>query len=216
MRRAVASEVRPTEELLWVGQPARGVVFAGHDLLMVPATTFLGGLATFAGATILVSAPLVAFLVFLPFLALIHYLMWGRFIVAARHRARTFYAITDRRALIVVEGSTRSVLVLDLAAQHSFAISEGRRGRGTITFVLAPWISTFDGGLPAQSAPRFEDIANVREVRDRICALREEWRPLPIPVSPSVMKRPSQGVIVSPILDAERERTRSGQEEKGN
>jgi hypothetical protein len=52
----------------------------------------------------------------------------------APQRARTFYALTDRRALIVVVERGTRIASIDLTKRREVQVTYGKRGDGTIAF----------------------------------------------------------------------------------
>lgn len=91
----------PGERMLWTGRPIQGWTLSKIDIFLIPFSAIwaLGALGGVAAA--LAEAPLASLPVLLLFLAIAFYIMVGRFMQDARRRARTRYAITDRRALIL-------------------------------------------------------------------------------------------------------------------
>src|SRR5207244_7249306 len=86
------------ERLLWSGQPRGGIRLRGQDALLIPLSLLWGGFAIFwefMALTAATKAPgpvAVVFPVFgLPFVVIGLYLIFGRFIVDAKVRARTSY-----------------------------------------------------------------------------------------------------------------------------
>ncbi len=87
-------------------------------------------------------------------------------------RAKTEYALTDRRAIIVSQLFNRKVRSVNLDATPEIGVSERSDGSGTITF--GP-VTPFYAGrgqnpfFPGQSAvPAFEMIESARSVYDII------------------------------------------------
>lgn len=110
------------ETLLWTGAPATGLRITTRGLLISLGSLFLLGFAVLwtalAGVGLWSGAwrdesgflrvLAIAFPLFgLPFIAVGLYGVFGHFITDARTRARTRYALTDRRALIAVNGRQR-------------------------------------------------------------------------------------------------------------
>ncbi len=63
-----------------------------------------------------------------PFVLIGQYMIWGRFVYARWKKRRTFYALTNRRALIVVNGwrgRTTSSAYFDGLSGHRQAIAVG-------------------------------------------------------------------------------------------
>jgi hypothetical protein len=95
------------------------------------------------------------------------YILIGRFFVDALMRARTEYAVTNRRAIIVSGFFSRNVKSIDLKTTSEISISERGDKSGTITFGATPF-----GGMrryswsfnPTSGTPAFEMIDDVRSV----------------------------------------------------
>lgn len=113
-----------------------------------------------------------------PFLVIGLYLVFGRFIVDARIRERTFYGLTSERIVIVSGLFSRRTKSLNLRTLSDISLTERPDGSGTITFgpahpfaqcCFGEWLPS--GGWPgaAQYAPpAFDMIERAREVNDLI------------------------------------------------
>lgn len=120
------SELMPGERIFWAGMPNPSVIFHTQDWLMVPFSLLWGGLtlswvleaAGWWGAN---PRPFQwdGGLIFTAmFLVIGQYLIWGRFVLDAWLKRRTYYAVTDRRILLLQEGlkrKTRAVFLDTLA-----------------------------------------------------------------------------------------------------
>ena len=134
-------ELQPDESLLWAGRPGAGRLFTLIDIYLVPFSLLWGGFAIFWEALVLSSMisrpstfelfPLVFGLVFV---AIGCYMIFGRFIVKRYTRRRTFYAVTDRRAIVVSTAFRRIVRSTSLKRLPGLELSTGRGTRGTVTF----------------------------------------------------------------------------------
>jgi hypothetical protein len=94
----------------------------------------------------------------------------GRFFHDRAKRAKTFYAVTDRRALIVRAGrKKRDETSIDLASSPVITVSYTNDGRGTICFGPGEAIEG-PSGIPARNSgpPAFLRIENARAVHARI------------------------------------------------
>lgn len=169
-RRAIELELEEGERLLWAGQPPQGVRFTALDVFLIPFSLVWGGFAIFWEVLAIMSgAPFFFALFGAPFVAVGLYLMVGRFFMSARERARTFYGVTDRRALIVVNNKQRAKRSMDLEKQSSVHLSESKNGSGSILFsegplnlaaLKTPKVVTG----PVVPEPLFEKIRNARAV----------------------------------------------------
>jgi hypothetical protein len=169
----IAQELTGTERLLWAGQPRQGIVLRPSDVFMIPFSLLWGGFALFWEASaILIHAPWFFTLWGIPFGLVGLYLIVGRFLLDARRRSRTFYGLTDQRAVIVSAGRSRKVTSLNLRTLHDLSLTEKSDGTGTIT--LGPgnslawwWAGTNWPGAP-QGPPSFEMVQHAEEVYDVI------------------------------------------------
>jgi hypothetical protein len=157
----------PGERIIWTGLPRQGVMFAPFDVLLIPFSLLWGGFAIFWEATVLMShAPWFFGLWGIPFVLVGLFMIFGRFFADAWVRARTLYALTDRRALVIKAIGWRSFNSAPLGA--SVSVKNQSADRGTIEFASGalfggvfrsrnPWMPSLDGGV------RFLQITNVME-----------------------------------------------------
>src|SRR5208283_4403082 len=100
------------------GMPNPRVVFHSDDWFAIPFSLLWGGFAIFWEASVLgfwnFSArsglhPVSYFMALwgVPFVVIGQYMIWGRFLVDAWLKRRTYYAVTNRRVLILQEGWKR-------------------------------------------------------------------------------------------------------------
>jgi hypothetical protein len=99
--------VRPDERLVWWGQPDPAKHFTGIDAYLIPFSVLWAGFSSFWISAAARSGASLPFVLFgLPFVAMGLYFVFGRFIVKARRKRQTTYALTNLRALVAVgEGS---------------------------------------------------------------------------------------------------------------
>ena len=118
----------------------------------------------------------------IPFVIIGQYLIWGRFLTDAWLKRKTYYAVTNRRVLIVQDGWKHKVRSCYLEAIPEIV----REGDGTGTLWLGQKISLFAGRRsPKRSMSRFDvdsyvpvlaDIDDVDSVYRLIMELRERAR----------------------------------------
>lgn len=190
----VQRELQSGERLIWSGAPGRGLRLRSSDALMIPFSLLWGGFAIFWEYSALFGlngegrpsrspAPLLMQLWGIPFVAVGLYLIAGRFFADAHQRARTLYAVTDQRILIITQWFGKRVRSLPLRTLLDMTLAEKPDGSGTITFGA----STFGAGPFAagpfgtnrrgERAPAFEFVERVRNVHDLIQgALNEDGR----------------------------------------
>ena len=165
------------EQLLWTGTPKQGITLQAGDALMIPFSLMWGGFAIFWEYTVLSSGGPNFFALWgIPFVAVGIYLIIGRFFYDAARRKKTFYALTDKRAIIrsgVFQQSTKSI---NLRTLSDITLNEKPDGSGTI--VLGPEVAsayTFRTGWPGSHgkiAPSLEMISGVRKVYNQITSLQ--------------------------------------------
>ena len=105
----------------------------------------------------------------LPFVLIGLYLIFGRFLVDARRRSRTFYGVTGERIVIVSGLFSQGVKSLNLRTLSDLSMNQKKDGTGTITFgPTHPLASFFSGaswpGTSGYASPSFELVQDVAQV----------------------------------------------------
>jgi hypothetical protein len=127
------SDLDPNEKLLWTGQPKKGIVFRAADIFLIPFSMLWCGFAIFWFTSALTSgAPFIFALFGLPFVAIGLIFVFGRFIIDAKQRASTFYAVTSERIIIKSGVYRRSTKSLNIRTVSDIEYSEKNDGTGTI------------------------------------------------------------------------------------
>ncbi|MBN1436037.1 MAG: PH domain-containing protein [Sedimentisphaerales bacterium] len=178
----IGSQVRAGERVLWTGQPAAGLRLRASDVFMIPFSVMWGGFAIvweyIALTAILKSGggegapPSAVRWLFplwgVPFVLIGLYMMFGRFWVDAKMRAKTFYGVTNERVIIQSGLFKTKVRFLNLRTLGEIAVTKKNDGSGTITFGVSGrmgnWGGFSSGGQGQQVGPQFEMIPNVDEV----------------------------------------------------
>jgi len=179
-RREIEGELEPGERLLWSGQPKQGLLLRSNDWFMIPFSLLWGGFAIFwelgvLGLVATTGKPmsLVMALFGIPFVLVGLYLIVGRFFVDARIRARTYYGVTDQRAIIVSGLLSRRVTSLPFKSMPQVTLTERSDRSGTITFgPPVPFAFMSEGlnwpGTEGRMAPTFGLVENAKEVYRQI------------------------------------------------
>jgi len=112
-----------------------------------------------------------------PFVLIGQYMIWGRFVHNYWKKKRTYYGLTSRRALIVMNGF-RDRTATSACFERTSIIDKLVRedGSGSISFggtITGEW--TRGRGSPPRP-PTFEDIDGVDSVYQLACRLREGIR----------------------------------------
>jgi hypothetical protein len=186
----IQTELMSGESVYWAGMPNPGVVFHSDDWQMVPFSLLWGGFTIFWEAGALGywgngarggGPSLFMTLWGIPFVAAGQYLIWGRFVVDAWLKRRTYYAATNRRALILQDGwkrKTSSIFLEEIPTISFEGTMTGTLwfgpkypiivGRGSRKKTRS--LSRFDVG----DVPVFADIDDVESVYRLILNLREK------------------------------------------
>jgi hypothetical protein len=184
------SELLGDERLIWTGQPDPTVVFDSSDAFLVPFSLLWGGFALFWEANVLGlgpfgdgrPGPLFMALWGIPFVLIGLYFIVGRFFYKAWKKQRTYYALTNKRALVLTEGRARTVRACFLASVPSINKSVRRSGVGAITFGNPTWADTyansgmevFGRGGYGEPTLRFSDIRDADRVYGLVTTARKE------------------------------------------
>jgi hypothetical protein len=139
-RALVEAELRDGERLLWAGAPDPGVLFSRNDLFLIPFSLLWCGFAIFWEVSALRDDTNSWFFpVFGAFFVMMGlFLVAGRFLLKRLRKARTGYAVTDRRAFLVAGRTTHQVPATDRTTQVSWS-----RERSHVT---VEWTGSASGG----------------------------------------------------------------------
>jgi hypothetical protein len=187
---AIQPELLSGESIFWSGHPNTSVVFHKEDFFLIPLSLLWGGFAIFweagvagfwnSGAR---SEPWTLGIIWgIPFVLIGQYLIWGRFFYAAWKKKRTFYAVTNRRVIVVQNGWKKEMASSYLDSLPTFIKEGNAGGRGTLRF--APQESMWSGkrgwgawdGMGIGSVPTFTDIEDVDSIYRLVSDLREKSR----------------------------------------
>jgi len=174
----IRQELSPQEELLWSGQPGKGVVLKAGDFMMIPFSLMWGGFAIFWEVMVIrSSAPLFMQLWGIPFVLVGLYMIVGRFFVDAWQRERTVYGVTNERIIIISSFFNRKVKSLNLQTLPEITFDDKSDGSGTITFGAVDklaWLNTTGFGRRRNqpASPSFEMLAEAKKVYEIIRAAR--------------------------------------------
>ncbi len=175
MPEEIRGAIAPGEHALWWGRPRQGVFLRGSDVYAIPFSLLWCGFAIFWETGVLSSGKTPGFFALwgLPFVAMGLYMVIGRFFAESVQRSKTYYALTADRVLIVSGVFSRTVKSLSLNTLSDVTLTEGRNGRGSITFgPQGPFGSMFGGtsSWPGgqQQSPRFDLIDDAKLVYEKI------------------------------------------------
>jgi|tagenome__1003787_1003787.scaffolds.fasta_scaffold20865056_2 hypothetical protein len=164
------------EQVLWVGRPDPRKRFAKSDLYALPFSLLWAGFAFFWEITVIASGSIPFALFGIPFVLVGLYITVGRFFAQTRIKARTWYAVTNRRVLAVER--KRSGDVVDAAFIDGLpAISRDVRSDGSGSVLFGPAKarrSAFEFGGDQSAQLGFYDIPDAARVAELVTQLRQE------------------------------------------
>ena len=178
----IQRELDSGERLIWAGCPKAGIVFRGSDVFTIPFSILWGGFAIFWEIMALSipkdDAGPVAYvfpLFGIPFVIVGLYMIFGRFIYDSKKRSKTFYGLTDQRAIIVSGFFGKRVKSLNLKTLSDLNLTEKNDQSGTITFGHENQMGNFFSGnsfpgMGSSNIPKFELIDNAKDVYNKLRA----------------------------------------------
>lgn len=184
-------ELLSGENILWSGQPEGSAIFHKEDAYLIPFSFLWGGFTIFweAAAAGLVwfngrsAAPSFFMLWGIPFVLVGQYLIWGRFLYTAWLKKRTFYAVTNRRAIVIQNGWKRQMASAYIDSLPTLIKEASSNGIGTLRFSPSQpvWRGTQQGwgawnALAVGDTPAFVDIEDVDSVYRLVSDTREKLR----------------------------------------
>jgi len=168
------------EKVIWRGRPQQGFMLTSRDAFLIPMSLVWCGFIIFWESNVLRMPNAPTFMVLFGgvFLFVGLYLTIGRFFVDAWIRAGVFYALTDRRVLILRSRPSVKLQSVSLDRLPEATLNETSQGRGSIRFgpALQLWNSRSMGGMGSwtpslDSTPQFLAIDDVKKVFARVQAL---------------------------------------------
>lgn len=166
------SELLPGERLLWSGQPRQGFMLRWRNLMMAPVGLVWGMMGVvFTAGALVERADRPMLLIGLPLSVAALLMVCAPTVADILLRRRTYYGLTDQRLLIVTDLRRRHVRGLNLRTLSEVQYSEGRRGRGTLTFGSAgPFFGALAYGWGRHAPAAFDDIEQPRAVYEQLHA----------------------------------------------
>jgi|SRR5579872_6324104 len=195
--KAIQPELTLGETVLWAARPCARVVFHGNPYEPLVLFSLLAGGFTILWETLAIwslwSMPshigrsVLMILFGIPLFVDGQYRMWGRFRYAAWKKKKTYYAVTDRRVIVIHNYRERQVASAEISALTTLLKEKYSDEVGTIRFVPSPaliartWseMITLDkweiwDPLSVKRGPVFEDVEDVDAVYQLISALRDK------------------------------------------
>lgn len=182
--RIIQSELGSNEKLLWTGQPNKGLLWHSADYILVPFMLLWMAMPSYTLFSITTgqqkTTDPVEIAVLSLFTAIGTYMVFGRFLIDAWLRGRTYYGLTNQRVIVVMQFFDKKVKSLDIAFPYELEMVEKRDGSGSITF-LSPEEA---GKKSRQSSPfkaleelqnmnsdaqtKLEKVSNIRHIHNLI------------------------------------------------
>ena len=174
-------ELQQGERILWSGQPETSAIFTSADFYLVPFSILWGGFAIFWEAMVINTigkttcgrnAGVGGALFGIPFVFMGLYFIFGRFIWKNYKKRRTYYAVTDKRVIVLTMLMNKNIQADFIDRIPTINLSTRPDGIGTITFGNTPGVSgmygntgmDFFGSFYGQGAPVFYDIKDAEQV----------------------------------------------------
>ncbi len=166
------------ENIIWAGRPKQGIYLMSSDMLGIPFSLLWGGFSFFWFFNVLAIGAPFFFLIFGSVFSIIGlYFIFGRFIATSRRRAKTFYAITNKRALIKSSGFSTAVKSIDLKSLSHIETEEFSNGETSIYFGSKPGLTAIQG-MPRQNfsapVPTFERLSDGMLVYEVLSDVKEK------------------------------------------
>jgi len=161
------------EKVIWRGRPKQGFMLTSRDAVLIPVSLVWCGFIIFWESSVLrnPNAPIFMVLFGGLFLLIGLFLTVGRFFVDAWIRARVFYALTDRRILILRSRPSIKFQSVSLDRLPEATLDETSQGRGSIRFgpTTEIWKGRSMGGMGSWTpsldpTPQFLAIDDVKKV----------------------------------------------------
>jgi len=178
------------EKTLWISQPEALILFTGADVFLVPFSLLWGGFAIFWEVSALFmffstregksAMPIIFPLFGIPFVIIGLYFMFGRFIYKNWKKRNTYYAVTNKRVLVLAKLFSRSLNAINIDSIPTINKTIRSNGIGTIKFGNVNWMVSmygntgmdFFGSFGGADIPTFYDIKDVNKVHEIVNELR--------------------------------------------
>ena len=166
------------EKLIWTGQPKKGIIFRTADLFLIPFSLLWCGFAIFWVTSVLNSGAPFFFAMFgIPFIIMGLIFVFGRFIIDAKQRAKTFYGLTEDRIIIKSGFFKKSIKSLNISTLSEIEYVEKSDGSGTINFGPKNPMMMRGNGMNwwpgIEASPSLDLIEDARNVYNEIIEIQK-------------------------------------------
>lgn len=171
------------ERVLWTGQPETSVHLTRADVFLIPFSLLWGGFALFWEISVIAwGAPLIFPFVGGLFVLMGLYMIFGRFIYKYWKKKKTYYAVTNKRILILTKLWGRNFQTTYINSIPAINKSIRSDGIGTIKFGNPSFMASmyentgmvFFGPPGIKDVPTFYDIKDANRVYEMANELREK------------------------------------------
>ena len=164
---------------MWTGTPAQGLFFSSRDVFLIPFSLLWCGFAIFwTYSATQQGAPLFFDAWGAMFVCVGLFMVFGRFVFDAWLRQRIYYAVTNKRILILRRAPSANFTSIDLERVPDIQLTGETATRGTLRFgaaVSAYPFSRMNGWFPAlDPVPQFLGIESPQRVLDLIMRIRRD------------------------------------------
>ena len=171
----IQRELTSGESLLWAGRPKQGLTLRPSDGRLIPISLLWGGFAIYWEYSVFIRGGPGFFLLFGGAFALVGlYVIFGRFVVDAFQRRKTYYGVSSDRVIISTEFPVSRIKSLDLKGLSEISLSSGSGQFGSIHFGAQTERRAALPGFEGDQNPCFELIADAKAVYDRIRELHRK------------------------------------------
>jgi hypothetical protein len=165
---AIARELQPGERILWCGMPVQGMRLRAGDIFWIPLCLVLAGavVSSFNDTARDASSQYNGVIAGSSMALICIYVLMDRFIMDSYARSRTYYGVTDQRALIIRGAFSRKLRSVSLPDLNDIVLTEKADGSGDVVFGPTSGVEIFwrINGDDDALAPMFEGIKNVRQI----------------------------------------------------
>jgi hypothetical protein len=155
------------ERIVWAGRPRQGLMFTPSDKFLIPFSLFWCGIVAFWIISAVQTSFIFAFFA-APFVLIGFFFLFGRYTLDARTRSKTYYALTNRRALIKIENRQQSFTGIHLTRETNAHLIEQPNqpdDEGTIIFN--------DSALLFSQQKELKSLASISSLNSRFYRIKD-------------------------------------------
>jgi hypothetical protein len=180
----ISNLLEPGEALVWSGRPRQGLRLRPLDKFLIPfySFTFLALVGMFLVAIFKFGGQTFVLVALIPFAFVGLYALFGRFIVDAKQRAKSFYGLTNRRVVIIGGLMTSTTKSLLLDSLKEISLQEAADGNGSVVFGIPNLFSNVVAAVPWPGTsriliPAFDLIEHAKQVHEQVLLTKRALEP---------------------------------------